>query len=188
MRRLILTAAVALMAVAGASAQNFDKHNSNRHSSNKHGFNKSRGYMGLVELSTGGSINGYAGAPVAVTMVNGYRFSPHFALGGGTGVQRIAGATVVPVFLHLRSDILDNWISPYVAFNAGYNVGHDAYEGFMAEPSLGVGFNAGGRSRLTVGAFCNVSEIGVYVPDSEWYGHYVPANNCVMGLKVGMSF
>lgn len=160
---------------------------------NSRDFNKPKGYMGIVELSTGGSINGLKGAPVAVTMVNGYRFAPHFAIGLGTGVQVILENSVIPVFLHLRSDIMDNWISPYVAFNAGWNfaLSNTSYSGLTIEPSLGVGFNAGSRSRVTVGAFCAINQIRVYQDPIDSYrdnGYYQAANNCVMGLKVGMSF
>ena len=61
--------------------------------------------------------------PIAgADVVAGWRFCPQFAIGVGTGVWTMFVQNVeVPLYLHLRSDISDTRVSPYVALNAGYN-------------------------------------------------------------------
>ena len=80
-------------------------------------FNNPKGYFTMVGLKIP-TIYQIAGADV----VAGWRFCPQFAIGVGTGVWTMFVQNVeVPLYLHLRSDISDTRVSPYVALNAGYN-------------------------------------------------------------------
>ena len=144
-----------------------------------------KGYYGLLEAS-GGYIYKYVpGSETApqdfmlgVSYVNGYRFSPHFAMGLGVGVNYYFDFEQfsAPVYLHLTADILKRDITPYVSLNLGnnfqlnggkYNYGiydgmseeelvaapmvrKEHYRGFFAEPSVGMKFNCGGK-RANVG-------------------------------------
>ena len=143
------------------------------------------GYYGLLEAS-GGYIYKYVpGSETApqdfmlgVSYVNGYRFSPHFAMGLGVGVNYYFDFEQfsAPVYLHLTADLLKRDITPYISLNIGnnfqlnggkYNYGiydgmseeelvaapmvrKEHYRGFFAEPSVGVKFNCGGK-RANVG-------------------------------------
>ncbi len=54
--------------------------------------------------------------------VNGYRFHRLLAAGGGTGISIFPRGMVAPVFLDLRSDLLQLPITPHVYANAGYGI------------------------------------------------------------------
>lgn len=55
-------------------------------------------------------------------MFCGYRFRPQFAVAAGIGGNNsvVTGTTSMPIFLRLRSDILDRRVSPMVQIDAGY--------------------------------------------------------------------
>ena len=60
----------------------------------------------------------------SIKAAGGYRLCPQFAVAagfGGTNNMR-DGITSVPVFVKLRSDILDRKVSPYAALEVGYNI------------------------------------------------------------------
>ena len=144
-----------------------------------------KGYYGLLEASGGYIYKYMPGAETApqdfmlgVSYVNGYRFSPHFAMGLGVGVNYYFDFEQfsAPVYLHLTADLLKRDITPYISLNIGnnfqlnggkYNYGiydgmseeelvaapmvrKEHYRGFFAEPSVGVKFNCGGK-RANVG-------------------------------------
>ena len=144
-----------------------------------------KGYYGLLEASGGYIYKYMPGASTApqdfmmgVSYVNGYRFSPHFAMGLGVGVNYYFDFEQfsAPVYLHLTADLLKQDITPYISLNIGnnfqlnggkYNYGiydgmseeelvaapmvrKEHYRGFFAEPSVGVKFNCGGK-RANVG-------------------------------------
>ena len=144
-----------------------------------------KGYYGLLEASGGYIYKYMPGASTApqdfmlgVSYVNGYRFSPHFAMGLGVGVNYYFDFEQfsAPVYLHLTADLLKRDITPYISLNIGnnfqlnggkYNYGiydgmseeelvaapmvrKEHYRGFFAEPSVGVKFNCGGK-RANVG-------------------------------------
>ena len=87
--------------------------------------------MAFNERTAGGERNSSNGADLAV----GYRFSPHLAVAIGSGalgysnrtwtcgdtVPRKVENTCVPVFVRLRSDILDREVSPYLQMDLGYS-------------------------------------------------------------------
>ena len=87
--------------------------------------------MAFNERTIGRERNSSNGADLAV----GYRFSPHFAVAIGSGahgysnrtwtcgdtVPRKVENTCVPVFVRLRSDILDREVSPYLQMDLGYS-------------------------------------------------------------------
>lgn len=144
-----------------------------------------KGYYGSLEAS-GGYIHKFMpGAETApqdfmlgVSYVNGYRFSPHFAMGLGVGVNYYFDFQQfsAPIYLHLTADLLKRDVTPYVSLNLGnnfqlnggkYNYGiydgmseeesaaapmvhKEHYRGIFAEPSVGVKFNCGGK-RAKVG-------------------------------------
>ena len=108
-----------------------------------------KGYYGLLEAS-GGYIYKYVpGSETApqdfmlgVSYVNGYRFSPHFAMGLGVGVNYYFDFEQfsAPVYLHLTADILKRDITPYVSLNLGNNFqlnggkyNYGIYDGMSAE-------------------------------------------------------
>lgn len=117
-------------------------------------FNKPKGYFGLMQISEASVGAVFAATRYALTIVNGYRIMPQFAVGVGTGIAYCKGYKefTVPVFIHLRSDFLDRKVSPYVAVNAGYNISFKGMaSGISLQPGAGVSFNVGSRYRMTAG-------------------------------------
>ena len=90
-----------------------------------------KGYYGLLDISGGyihkwvpGSIQSPYDFMLGASYVNGYRFSPHFAMGLGAGLNYYFDNEQItaPIYMHLNADILKRAVTPYVALNLGYNV------------------------------------------------------------------
>ena len=93
-----------------------------------------KGAFFSVELSAGNTFNERINTSYGIDMAAGYRFCPQFVLAAGFGghAYTVATATVsggelrnnqttsVPVFIRLRSDILDRKVSPYAQLDLGY--------------------------------------------------------------------
>ncbi|WP_295935758.1 outer membrane beta-barrel protein [uncultured Alistipes sp.] len=184
---------------------------------NAQSFNKPKGYMGIAEIGGGLGFGDWKADRVSFSMINGYRFMPQFAVGIGVGVQMAfhdanyayeagngegrARDISLPVFLHLRSDFLNGKVSPYVAFNIGYNLFFDkknsqapqsigggdyldsaSPDGLILEPMVGVGFNVG-QNRMTVG-------VGYLLNQMKYTLNGNPDKKMAtaLTLKVGYSF
>ena len=94
-----------------------------------------RGAFFSVDLSAGNTFNDRINTSYGIDMTAGYRFCPQFVLAAGFGGHSYKNATAtvsggelrnnqttsVPVFLRLRSDILDRKVSPYVQLDLGYS-------------------------------------------------------------------
>lgn len=90
-----------------------------------------RGYYGLLDISGGyihkwmpGSVQAPYDFMLGASYVNGYRFSPHFAMGLGAGLNYYFDNEQItaPIYLHLNTDILKRAVTPYIALNLGYNI------------------------------------------------------------------
>ena len=94
-----------------------------------------KGTFFSVDLSAGNTFNERINTSYGIDMTAGYRFCPQFVLAAGFGGHSYKNATAtvsggelrnnqttsVPVFLRLRSDILDRKVSPYVQLDLGYS-------------------------------------------------------------------
>lgn len=94
-----------------------------------------RGAFFSVDLSAGNTFNERINTSYGIDMTAGYRFCPQFVLAAGFGGHSYKNATAtvsggelrnnqttsVPVFLRLRSDILDRRVSPYMQMDLGYS-------------------------------------------------------------------
>lgn len=94
-----------------------------------------RGAFFSVDFSAGNTFNERINTSYGIDMTAGYRFCPQFVLAAGFGghaysnstatcggsVVRQVETTSVPVFIRLRSDILDKKVSPYVQLDLGYS-------------------------------------------------------------------
>ena len=90
-----------------------------------------KGYYGLLDISGGyihkwvpGSIQSPYDFMLGASYVNGYRFSPHFAMGLGAGLNYYFDHEQItaPISLPLNADILKRAVTPYIALNLGYNI------------------------------------------------------------------
>ena len=94
-----------------------------------------RGAVFSVDFSAGNTFNERINSSYGIDMTAGYRFCPQVVLAAGFGgyaysaeTSTVSGGelrnnqtTSVPIFLRLRSDILDRKVSPYVQLDLGYS-------------------------------------------------------------------
>ena len=94
-----------------------------------------KGAFFSVDFSAGNTFNERINTSYGIDMAAGYRFCPQFVLAAGFGGYSYKNATAtvsggelrnnqttsVPVFLRLRSDILDRKVSPYLQLDLGYS-------------------------------------------------------------------
>ena len=94
-----------------------------------------KGAFFSVELSAGNTFNERINTSYGIDMAAGYRFCPQLVLAAGFGgysysaeTSTVSGGelrknqtTSVPVFIRIRSDILDRKVSPYVQLDLGYS-------------------------------------------------------------------
>ena len=88
-----------------------------------------------MDLSAGNTFNERINTSYGIDMTGGYRFCPQFVIAAGFGGHAFTNATAtvcggelrnnqttsVPIFVRLRSDILDRKVSPYVQLDLGYS-------------------------------------------------------------------
>ena len=94
-----------------------------------------KGAFFSVDFSAGNTFNERINTSYGIDMAAGYRFCPQFVVAAGFGGYSYKNATAtvsggelrnnqttsVPVFLRLRSDIMDSKVSPYVQLDLGYS-------------------------------------------------------------------
>lgn len=108
------------------------------------------GYRGFIDLNYTIGVGDFSIDRMGVSTTHGYQFCPYFFLGAGVGVDYFSKneAFSVPFFADLRTDILNNTITPFIDFKIGYSVG-DARSLYMS-PSIGCRFGCGKNSAVLI--------------------------------------
>ncbi|MDE7410768.1 MAG: hypothetical protein K2M94_01860 [Paramuribaculum sp.] len=102
-----------------------------------------------------------------------------------------ASVVGVPLFADLRSDFLNNWITPFVDVKIGYSVAD--VEGFYFAPSLGCRFGLSNKLgiQLAIGYSLQLVDV-TYGYYDYYYGHYFTyagsINADAITIKVGIEF
>lgn len=146
---------------------------------------KRRGYMGMV--SGGIGIDALDTCPaVSATVVNGYRFSPHFYLGIGTGFQfddwREGG---IPLYLYAMSEFSKKRTSMYMGFSYGYAAFFESDPAVHMEVSLGVRtrMKKNPNHAMWYGLSVCLTEY------AEWYGDWAEYSTLpIIQFKISYSF
>ena len=145
------------------------------------GFNNPKGYFGIIEFGSALMFTS-ENIRVGLTLINGYRFMPQFAIGIGTGFRLYAhdGELSIPLYLHVRSDFFDRDQTPFIALNAGiqWSVGWEEHAGLVLEPSFGYSINTGERGRMN---FSIGLAVDMYDDTDNYY-------DLGMNIKIGYSF
>ena len=157
-------------------------------------FNTPKGYLGLVDFGVGIGLDKFKGHRISLAMINGYRVAPQFAMGVGIGIHGLfhgkelnpQDEAIMPIFLHLRSDFTNRRMTPFLAFNVGYNLSLTGgyVGGILLEPALGVGFNVGSTGRIMTGLSCIINRV-YYVESLRMVQREI---SYTLGIKVGYSF
>ena len=159
-----------------------------QYSSGLNGNGAQRGYRGFADLGYTIGTGGWSGTNrVEFATSHGYQFNPYFYAGLGVGVNYYHDAELVeiPVFADFRTDILNNWVTPYVDFRIGYTV-YDR-TGFYMSPTVGCHFGFG-KTALNIGIGYTMQKLPV-----DWYGYgsyYGSSSENIGGfsIKLGLDF
>ena len=121
--------------------------------------NKKR-YFGIIEAGYGYEFNA-SNHILGADFVNGIMLTETVGIGVGLGlIGNHHGDISMPAYFHLRSDFRNNM---FASVNCGYNIQLKVYDimfdGFFIEPSVGVGFDVGNSSRITVGLGFNMGKM-----------------------------
>jgi len=96
------------------------------------------GYKGFIDLGYTIGVGDWGVDRIELSTSHGYQFNPYLYAGAGIAANYYYDAEVVgmPIFAHVRGNILNNSISPYVDFRIGYSPLEDCQGLYMA-PSIG---------------------------------------------------
>ena len=138
------------------------------------------GYNGFFDLGYTIGTGDYGVDRIELSTSHGYQFNPHLYAGAGIGVNYYTDAEVIglPIFAHVRGNMLNNSISPYIDFRIGYSPLKDVQGLYMA-PSVGC------KIHLFNVSFGYVMQEVKY----EYYRDDSGSENCGgFSLKVGFEF
>lgn len=144
---------------------------------------KRRGYMGMVSGGIGIDAIDFCPA-VSATVVNGYRFSPHFYLGIGTGFQLDdwrEGA--IPLYLYAMSEFSKKRTSMYMDFSYGFAA--------TADPASHMEVSLGVRTRMKKNPnHAMWYGLSVCLTEyAEWYGDWAEYFSLpIIQFKISYSF
>ena len=141
------------------------------------------GYRGFVDLGYTIGTGDYGEDRIEFSTSHGYQFNPYVYLGLGVGAHYYFDSEVVeiPIFAHVRSEFLNNSISPFFDFKIGYSV-YDA-TGFYMTPSVGCRFAVGEKNGISVGIGYTMQKV-----EFDYWG-YSGSENCGgFNIRVGFDF
>ena len=103
---------------------------------------KSKGYMGIVGATLG--------TTQGVSIINGYRFSPHFYLGFETGIKAfmlLDEEPAIPLNLYFMSEFSKKRVAMFADLRAGMLGVLDYYYGFFFTPEVSLTLGVRNRFR-----------------------------------------
>lgn len=141
---------------------------------------KTKGYMGIV--------NGYIGNALGATIINGYRFSPHFYLGIETGFRvdpEFSGC--IPLNIYMMSEFSKKRVSMFADFSGGALMSIGSDEPYpQCSLTLGVRNRMRKNARLAMWYGLNLGVSTYYEYDFENGSH--DTTYPTINVKVAFSF
>lgn len=151
------------------------------------GRGRERGYRGFADLGYTLGTGDWAIDRIEFSTSHGYQFCPYVYAGLGVGAHYYFDAETVeiPIFAHVRSEFLNNSISPFADLKIGYTVYEDS--GFYMTPSVGCRFALGEKNGISVSLGYTIQKIRYEYYD---YGYYEEGSvNCGgFNVRVGFDF
>ena len=174
---------------------NRNSFNNNSSFSNNGGFlindqsGSQQGYKGFLDFGYTVGVGDFEEDRIEFSTSHGYQFNPHFYAGIGVGLSYFTDAEVlgVPIFAHIRANLLDKAISPYVDFRIGYSPTEDV-KGFYMAPSIGCKINS---FNISLGYVMQKAPVYYYGYSGGYYGYYYEESSENLGgfnFKVGFEF
>jgi hypothetical protein len=95
-------------------------------------------YKGFVDLGYTIGVGVWGLERLELSTSHGFQFNPHLYVGAGIAANYYFNAEAIglPIFAHVRGNILNNSISPYVDFRIGYSPLKEV-QGLYMNPSIG---------------------------------------------------
>lgn len=144
------------------------------------------GYRGFVDLNWIGGVGSTSGVDcIGLLTSHGCQINPYLYTGLGIGFNYFYNGTAVnmPIFANVRTDLLQNSISPFVDVKVGYSV-IDA-EGFYFSPSVGCRFKVRNIAvNLGVGYTLQKFRFGIY--DYDYWTGSINLNG--INIRFGIEF
>ena len=133
--------------------------------------------------------------------VYGYQFRNRFFVGGGLGVEHLAGDVLadsynlrIPVFAVAKINLNKKRVSPFFQFDGGYHFNSDEWveDGFFFLPKFGLDFNLGDSKRKALFLSLSLCELGQltsyhYNYSNDYYYRY-SYDGYEVYAKVGLNF
>ena len=141
------------------------------------------GYKGFIDLGYTIGVGDWGIDRLELSTSHGCQFNPYLYVGAGVAANYYfdAEAFGMPIFAHVRGNILNNSISPYVDFRIGYSPLGDVKGLYMA-PSIGCKIKS-----FNVSLGYVMQKVKYYYED--YYYDYEGSENCGgFSLKVGFEF
>jgi hypothetical protein len=158
----------------------------------KNGF-RPRGYRGFVELGGATGVGDYGDGVFSFSTSHGYQINPYFYLGLGLGLDYHTSweIAIVPVFIDIRTNFIDNSISPFFDIKAGHSLFDGA--GLYLNPNIGISFSFSPKFALNLGVGCNIQWAEIYYDYYSYYYGYSSNyySDEILGgisLKLGIEF
>jgi hypothetical protein len=161
----------------------------NRNSHNN--FGMKTGYKGMVEMGYEFKVGDYGMDRFKLNIIHGSQINPYFSFGIGTGLRyySLPEAALIPLFMDLRTNFIDNNVSPYFSLGVGYSFdATNEFEGvgLLMNPTLGVSIKVGNKSAMNVGLGYEMQQMKFYT--SYYSSRTVMHNSGAISLNVGISF
>jgi hypothetical protein len=138
-----------------------------------------KGYYGVIEFGPGYSFHYLQGPLTArLNVINGYRINPWFAAGAGFGLRLYTEEGLMfPFFADLRTNFLNQRLSPYLSLEVGYAFFAENTErgGLLLNPVFGVSVKLRNRSTINLGLSYEAQ--GVKNVYHYYDDYYYSANN-----------
>lgn len=173
MKNLIMFIALVFLSTTTASAIYFDDEGI------------PQGYRGFADLSYTLGVGdwGKNHDRIGIMTSHGYQIAPQFFAGLGVGFNYYFNGhdelCSLPVFAHIRSDILNNEITPFVELRVGYSL--IDVKGVYVNPSIGCRFELTDDIGLNVGVGYTMQQVELV--------HYSEKKNCGgIDFRVGIDF
>ena len=141
------------------------------------------GYKGFIDLGYTIGVGDWGKDRLELSTSHGYQFNPYLYVGAGIAANYYFDAEVIgmPIFAHVRGNILNNSISPYIDFRIGYSPLKDV-QGLYLTPSIGCKIKS---FNVSVGYVMQKAKYYY----SDYYYDYEGSENCGgLSLKVGFEF
>lgn len=143
-----------------------------------------RGYKGFLDFGYTVGVGDFEEDRIEFSTSHGYQFDSYFYAGVGVGLSYFTDAEVVglPIFAHIRGNLFDKAISPYIDFKIGYSPTEDV-KGFYMTPSIGCKIKS---FNISLGYVMQKVEYEYY---SYYYGYEEGSENFGgINFKVGFEF